>query len=62
MMKIGAAVATSDHVYESLHSRDSVAEYIVAACSCGWIGAYTHAVERYALDDWWHHIDIVEAA
>ena len=51
-------MATSDHIFEALHSQDAIAAYVIAACSCGWVAPYTHAFEQYALADWWHHIDM----
>lgn len=44
------------HTFTALHSSDSVADYVTAACSCGWTGAYTHAFERYARPDWVQHV------
>lgn len=44
------------HEFTPLYSWDSVAEYITAACSCGWKGAYTHAYEKYARPDWEEHV------
>ena len=43
------------HEFESLHMSDPFGEYVVAACSCGWTSAYTHAFEKYARPDHdWH--------
>lgn len=48
------------HEFIPLHSSDSVADYVVAACSCGWTCAYTHAYEKYAEPDWRQHVEHVE--
>lgn len=52
-------LVTSDHEFQPLHSRDSVASYVVAACSCGWTGAYSHAFAKYAAEDHAFHVEMV---
>jgi hypothetical protein len=46
-----------DHTFTPLR----VSPGVVAACSCGWTSAYTHAVTRYARDDHDFHVSLQEA-
>lgn len=41
------------HQFIPLH----IAEGVSAACTCNWSSAYTHAYEKYALEDWEFHVE-----
>lgn len=45
------------HDFTPIHWSDAVADYVVAACSCGWTGAYTHAFDKYARIDHDMHVE-----
>lgn len=48
----------TEHRFWPSHTADSIADYWIAGCTCGWHGGYTHASERFAREDFEHHVEM----